>query len=660
MEERKIKKFFAILIIISIVMATPIPSNASQLETQTYIITFNGSIDNQLLSHDNAQVLHVYKTINAVAVSMTSKAVRSIEASPEIRTIELNKPVYQAGQISSWGLTNIRSSTYKKAAITGKGVNIAVLDSGVGPHDDLNVVGGVSFVSYTTSYNDDNGHGTHVAGIIAAKDNDMGVVGVAPDANIYSVKVLNQDGQGDVTSIISGIDWSITHKMDIINLSLGTNEDSPALKEELDKAYKSGILIVAAAGNDGPLGTLKDNVEYPARYSSVIAVAATDSNNNHSSFSSMGNEVEIAAPGSNIVSTYPGNKYAEASGTSMASGFVSGYLALLKKRFPNDSIDELRSLLQRSSLDLGSKGRDPVYGYGLLQEHLVNTERLAGKDRFEVAVNVANQGWKTANTVFLANYLAFSDALTAAPLAYKQNAPILLTLKDKLPDNIKNELTKLHASNVVIVGGNGSVSETVANELKTMGMNVTRIGGKDRFEVAVNIANTLGGVGKIVIANGLEFPDALSIAPYAAAKGYPIVLTENNTIPITTKQFLQASQASGTIVVGGEGSVANSELSEFPNPIRISGKDRFEVSNNIINQFYPTLDTVYVSTGLTFADALTGSVLAAKRQSPMVLTWPDHLAESELATLRNKDIKHAIVIGGAGSVNESVFNTLLN
>ena len=209
-----------------------------------------------------------------------------------------------------------------------------------------------------------SGHGTHVSGIIGAKNNGVGLVGVAPDTSLYAVKVLDSTGSGYVSDIISGIDWAITNKMDIITMSLGTKSDVAALHNAVDSAYTQGVLVVSAGGNDGAGG---DTIEYPARYSSVIAVGAVDKTNKRAYFSSTGKELEVSAPGVNIQSTYLNGQYATMSGTSMATPFVAGDLALLKQAHPTYSASQLRSLLQQKVIDLGRKGRDSSYGFGLIQ-----------------------------------------------------------------------------------------------------------------------------------------------------------------------------------------------------------------------------------------------------------------------------------------------------
>lgn len=155
-----------------------------------------------------------------------------------------------------------------------------------------------------------------------------------------------------------------------------------------------------------------------------------------------------------------------------------------------------------------------------------SVERLDGKNRFEVAVNVSKKGWRNgAETVVVANYSTFADALASSPLAFKENGPILLTQANILTKETKNEINRLNPQKVIIVGGPASVSDSVKSEIKKIVPDVERIGGKDRFEVALNISKRLGDTQKAIVVNGLKFPDALTIAPYAAKNGIPILLT---------------------------------------------------------------------------------------------------------------------------------------
>ena len=177
---------------------------------------------------------------------------------------------------------------------------------------------------------DDNGHGTHVAGIIAGQGKDGGVFGVAPQVTIIPVKVLNADGSGNLSDVVSGIYWAMTHGARVINMSLGAPTSAAALEQAVHKAYQAGVVIVAASGNDGENASRSggaSTVDYPGAYPWVIAVAASDRSDHIAPFSSFGPAVDITAPGDGILSTVP-NGYEKMSGTSMASPHIAGVAAL--------------------------------------------------------------------------------------------------------------------------------------------------------------------------------------------------------------------------------------------------------------------------------------------------------------------------------------------
>ncbi|HEX5367821.1 MAG TPA: S8 family serine peptidase, partial [Dehalococcoidia bacterium] len=262
----------------------------------------------------------------------------------------------------------------------GSGVTVAVVDTGIGPNSDLSVAGGTSFVSGVSSYNDDNGHGSHVAGIIAARDNGFGVIGVAPGASLLAVKVLDSTGSGYMDDVAAGVNWATAHGADVINMSLGCYTtpisacDDPVLGDAVHNAAVANVVVVAAAGNscDASCTSSTDNVGYPARYPDVIAVSAIcgptvtsycRSADSIASFSSRGPDVEVAAPGDYIYSTY-GSGYAYLSGTSMASPHVAGLAALVVACGYHGAA--ARSRIDGTAQDLGTSGRDSLYGYGVI------------------------------------------------------------------------------------------------------------------------------------------------------------------------------------------------------------------------------------------------------------------------------------------------------
>ncbi len=227
----------------------------------------------------------------------------------------------------TWGVQRVRGPAAWQNTM-GRGVRVAVIDTGIDTtHPDLvgQVDGGYSAITKSealNAYQDDNGHGTHVAGTIAAKRDDRGVVGVAPEARLYGVKVLDADGSGNLSDVIDGIVWAASNDMQVANMSLGAPFGSETMRRALRFAAGRGTIVVAAAGNSG------GSVGYPGAYPEAIAVSAADSEDRLAAFSSRGPEVDFIAPGVDVVSSKMGGGFASYSGTSMAAPHVAGIVAL--------------------------------------------------------------------------------------------------------------------------------------------------------------------------------------------------------------------------------------------------------------------------------------------------------------------------------------------
>ncbi len=305
---------------------------------------------------------------------------KNLENNPHILRVEQDAiasitrrpspPPPSPSQQTPWGIAQILAPQSWSVG-QGAGVKVAVVDTGIDlAHPDLaaSIVGGYNAIYSFKSADDDNGHGTHVAGIIGAINNAIGVVGVAPKVSLMPVKVLGANGSGYYSDIIEGIDWAVANGAKVINMSLGGTSDVQSLHDAVIRAHDAGVSVVAAAGNSGGA------VIYPAAYPEVIAVGATDSSNTIASWSSRGPEVDVTAPGVNIYSTYKGETYATLSGTSMASPHVAGLAAVLSGLVtPCDtdhngscSPDEIQSRIETTATDLGPAGYDTTYGSGLI------------------------------------------------------------------------------------------------------------------------------------------------------------------------------------------------------------------------------------------------------------------------------------------------------
>jgi subtilisin family serine protease len=233
-------------------------------------------------------------------------------------------PEAQADREQPWGVQRVKAALAWPRA-TGAGVKVAVIDTGIDPgHRDITVAGGYNAVdpAQPQAWADREGHGTHVAGTIAAKRDGEGVVGVAPGAQVYAVRVLDENGNGTYDDVIAGIDWAVANGMHVANMSLGADEGSPALELAVKRAAERGLVIVAASGNSaGPVG-------YPAKYPETIAVGASDKDDKTGWFSNKGPEVDFIAPGVDVVSLKMGGGLDSLSGTSMATPHVAGLAAL--------------------------------------------------------------------------------------------------------------------------------------------------------------------------------------------------------------------------------------------------------------------------------------------------------------------------------------------
>lgn len=273
-------------------------------------------------------------------------------------------------QVIDWGL--MQSSIPEAWKYTmGEGINVAILDTGIAEHPDMEgaILSPLNF-SGENDHIDYNGHGLHCASIVGARNNEMGMVGVAPGCNIIPVKVLGNNGSGSYEGIIAGIQGAMDAGADIISMSLGSPTEAPiALHEKIKEATNKGIIVLAAAGNDA------GRTNYPARYDEVIAVAALDRTGNLAHFSSRSDEVDAVAPGVDIYACHLNKGYAKLNGTSQACPFMAGVCALLlawSRKTPDvpliknyqDMLQRLDDVCDRDSNNVAI-GRSGEWGFGI-------------------------------------------------------------------------------------------------------------------------------------------------------------------------------------------------------------------------------------------------------------------------------------------------------
>ena len=408
------KRFVILLIsvlIITQVLAVGVGASENNGQVAKKIIVFKQDFTDKqakdkVLNKYGAQKIKHLEIINATAVRLTPAVEALLAKDGSVLRIDEDIEVYTIGkpirtpkptpvtspnptatpiptptptQILPWGIDRIDAELVTVDNQFGVNVKVGVIDTGIDlAHPDLAgiVKGGVNTINTykSGSYADDNGHGTHVAGIIAALDNSFGVVGVSSAVQLYSIKVLNKQGSGYLSDVIEGLQWAANNGMQVVNMSLGSKTYVQSFEDAVNAAYDKGVVLVAAAGNEsGP-------VSYPAAFDNVIAVSATDVNNNIAGFSNFGSQIDVAAPGVSIYSTYKGSAYATLSGTSMASPHVAGVAALVLTAGKGDtngdgkvSPAEVKARIEGTAVK--PAGGDTLkYGYGIVNAFNAVTE----------------------------------------------------------------------------------------------------------------------------------------------------------------------------------------------------------------------------------------------------------------------------------------------
>lgn len=344
-------------------------------EEQQYIVRLNESNVKTLKAETTPPQLEdaiLLPRVDRYLADLTPTDVNELIREGTVEYVELDQPIELAAnkvetkdlkeqpQSIPWGVYSVGANLAPKSDKTNKKVKVAVFDTGISPHPELNVKDGVSFVEDETDYADHQGHGTHMAGTISAVDDTYGIVGVSPNVELYSVKVINAKGKGYTSSVVQGIDWAINHHIDIINISFTSMEYSDVLEQAIQNAREKGILVFAAAGN---AGNGENNVRYPAQYPGVIGVGAVNTAHARATFSSTGEGLDLMAPGTNILSTYNHQDYAILSGTSSATAFASGAAALLWEHHPDWTANQVADRLTETATSLGESHQ---YGKGLI------------------------------------------------------------------------------------------------------------------------------------------------------------------------------------------------------------------------------------------------------------------------------------------------------
>ncbi|WP_042702525.1 S8 family peptidase [Thermococcus sp. PK] len=414
-------KVFSLLLVFVVLGATAGIVGAAPAEKARVIITIDKDFNENSVFALGGNVVARGKVFPIVIAELPPRAIERLKNAKGVVRVEYDAEAHilkgkppgtgkpkpsQPAQTIPWGIERIKAPDAWSITDGSSGgvIEVAILDTGIDyDHPDLaaNLAWGVSVLRGKVStnpkdYKDQNGHGTHVAGTVAALNNDIGVVGVASAVEIYAVRVLDASGRGSYSDIILGIEQALLgpdgvldsdndgvivgdpddDAAEVISMSLGGSSDVQAFHDAIIEAYNYGVVIVAASGNDGA-----SSPSYPAAYPEVIAVGATDSDDQVPWWSNRG--VEVSAPGVDILSTYPDDTYETLSGTSMATPHVSGVVALIQAAYYNKygyvlpvgtfgdlTTSTVRGILHVTADDLGSSGWDADYGYGIVRADL--------------------------------------------------------------------------------------------------------------------------------------------------------------------------------------------------------------------------------------------------------------------------------------------------
>lgn len=555
----------------------------------------------------------------ALVVAAAQPASAAVPISP-------NDPLYP----QQWATRTVRAPEAWAFGPARSAPVVAVLDTGVDANNaDLRdaVLPGKSFVN-DGAVGDPNGHGTAVAGVIAARGNNgVGIAGYCWTCRILPVRVLDRNAGGNASVVAQGVRWAADNGASVINLSLVMLGTSTDLEGAIAYARSRGAVVVAAAGNGGGSAPT-----YPAASPGAIGVVGTDPSDAPYPWADRGTWADLAAPGCAQTSQI-GGVFAESCGSSIAAPAAAGVIALARAVFPSATPDDIDAALDVSSKPLPGVARagriDAAALLARLQARLESklaTTRVAGGNRIETAVALSQLAHETATDVVIATGDAYADALSASALAGHVDGPVLLTSGSGLSPPVADEIRRLHASTAWIIGGEGAVPRSVADGLRAIGIRtVHRLGGLTRYHTAAAVALAVGS-DKVIVTQGHSWADAAAASELAALEGRPILLAERDTLPPVTRDALVTLGVRDAIVVGRPSVITDAVLTAIRGTgaatRRVAGNDGSTTSTalgdlSVAAGAQP--DEIWLATGGNWPDALAAGPAAAANNAVLLV-----------------------------------------
>lgn len=331
-----------------------------------------------------------------------------------------------------------------------------------------------------------------------------------------------------------------------------------------------------------------------------------------------------------------------------------------KNKIDSSTSKESIEAIVKEAKDLNKKKKDKK------KKKSEKIQRLSGDNRYETSVEVSEKNFKSADTVVLASGQNIADALVASSYADIEEAPILLTNKNSISDEVLDEIERLKADKVVIVGGQSSISSSVESRLKKEDIKVTRISGRDRFDTSDKLSQEVSRLSKkssqAILVNGYKNIDALSVSSLATKEELPILLNGRNTLNMSVKNRLKQMNVKKVYIIGGNNSISSDVEKELKrmqiSVVRLSGRDRYETSANIAKYAYKDFDEAIVASGENPVDALAASTLTGKKEAPILLTNKNKIPKSIKKIIEDMDIGKITIVGGENSITDNVMDDM--